>query len=174
MYGIPFCCMMKQQSAHLKRRKKMEIWGEKMEYCFSKLRERVISALDNTDLEALFRTLKEISGPSVVAGVGFLIHGILNLYVYILSRSETIKGWHQGFLHDRYIAEILRVLIHFEPYGINLNLRKLCGDNQRIYTTVMRMTGKSESGTRDPPRVACISISQTKLLLRTFFQVHLF
>ena len=48
----------------------MEIWGEKMEYCFSKLRERVISALDNTDLEALFRTLKEISGPSVVTGVG--------------------------------------------------------------------------------------------------------
>lgn len=90
----------------------------------------------------------------VVAGVGFLIHGLLNLYVYSLSRSETIKKWHRGFLQDRYMAEVLRVLIHFEPFGINLNLRKLCGGNRDLYMTVRRMTGKSKNGTREISKAA--------------------
>ena len=90
----------------------------------------------------------------IVAGAGFLIHGLLNLYVYSLSRSETIKKWHEGFLQDRYIAEVLRVLIHFEPFGINLNLRKLCGGNRELYMTVLHMTGKSNSGTREIGKAA--------------------
>ena len=82
-----------------------------------------------------------------VAGIGFLIHGLLNLYVYLLSKNELIKRWHRGFLHDRYVAEVLRVLIHFVPYGVNLNLRKLCGGNQQIYMTVQRAIGRRDGGT---------------------------
>lgn len=75
----------------------------------------------------------------VVAGVGFLIHGLLNLYVYVLSQSVTIRQWHQAFVESRYIAEILRVLLHFSPFGININLRKLCGSHQVAYVTVRRI-----------------------------------
>lgn len=83
---------------------------------------------------------------TIVAGIGFLIHGLLNLYVFLLSRSKIVKEWHQGFLNDRFIAELLRVLIHFVPFGISLNLRKLCGDNQEIYAAVRRMTEKTQQG----------------------------
>ena len=86
---------------------------------------------------------------TVVAGIGFLVHGLLNLYVYILSRSETIKQWHRGFLDDRYVAEMLRVLVHFAPYGVHLNLRKLSGGNERIYRMVRRMTEEAEPQTLD-------------------------
>lgn len=75
----------------------------------------------------------------VVAGVGFLIHGLLNLYVYILSRSATIRHWHHNFVESRYIAEILRVLLHFVPFGININLRKLCGSHKDVHVTVRRI-----------------------------------
>ena len=75
----------------------------------------------------------------VVAGVGFLIHGLLNLYVYVLSQSAAIRQWHRAFVESRYIAEILRVLLHFSPFGVNVNLRKLCGSNQSAYVTVRRI-----------------------------------
>lgn len=75
----------------------------------------------------------------VVAGVGFLIHGLLNLYVYVLSQSATIRQWHRAFVESRYIAEILRVLLHFSPFGVNVNLRKLCGGHQGTYVTVRRI-----------------------------------
>ncbi|MBR5534847.1 MAG: hypothetical protein IKU62_08385 [Ruminiclostridium sp.] len=76
---------------------------------------------------------------AVLAGAGFLIHGLINLYVYILSRSNTIDQWHKGFLNSRQTAEILRVLLHFAPYGIHLDLRKLCGGNQKVYLTIRRI-----------------------------------
>ncbi|MBQ8994703.1 MAG: hypothetical protein IJ091_02700 [Oscillospiraceae bacterium] len=48
----------------------MELWGEKMEYCFSRLKDRVFSAIDNTDLDLLFSVLKTIDSPTIVTGVG--------------------------------------------------------------------------------------------------------
>lgn len=77
---------------------------------------------------------------SIVAGVGFLIHGILNLYVYALSRSEKVKNWHKGFVTNRCIAEIYRLLLHFMPYGIHLNLKKLCSEDDKIYATIKQGT----------------------------------
>lgn len=81
---------------------------------------------------------------TVVAGLGFLIHGLLNLYVYLLSRSELLKEWHRSFINNRYIAEVLRVLIHFAPFGVHLDLRKLCGSNQKVYATIRCIMDETE------------------------------
>ncbi|RGY95764.1 hypothetical protein [Clostridium sp. AM58-1XD] len=74
-----------------------------------------------------------ISPWAVLAGAGFLVHGLLNLYVYGLSRDKKVQQWHQGFLNDRYIAEMFRVFLHFIPYGVSLDIRKLSGKNREIY-----------------------------------------
>ena len=94
----------------------------------------------------------------LVAGLGFLIHGLLNLYVYNLSQSETIRSWHKGYLNNRYLAEILRVLIHFAPYGIHLDLRKLCRGDWSMYMTVRGILEESdlqdrELGTREAEEI---------------------
>lgn len=89
---------------------------------------------------------------TVVAGVGFLIHGLLNLYVYMLSRSARIRQWQQDFVESRYIAEILRVLVHFSPFGVNINLRKLCGGRQSAYVTVRRILEKEEPAVQQVDR----------------------
>lgn len=81
---------------------------------------------------------------SLAASIGFLVYGILNLYVYRLSKSKHIGRWRKGFVFDRYIAELLRVLIHFAPYGVELDLRKLCADNQDIYKNIQHLTDDAE------------------------------
>lgn len=80
----------------------------------------------------------------LLAGVGFLIHGMLNLYVYRLSKSQTIYHWQSDFVKNRYMAELLRVLIHFKPYGVELDLRKLCGDDRKIYNAVKHLADEEE------------------------------
>ncbi|MCR5089592.1 MAG: hypothetical protein K6C08_08780, partial [Oscillospiraceae bacterium] len=81
-----------------------------------------------------------------VEGIGFLIYAVINLYVFSLSRNKTIKAWHQGFLRDRYIAELLRVVLHFAPFGVLLDLRKLCGDRKEICTAVRHLCAAEDSG----------------------------
>lgn len=81
---------------------------------------------------------------SLAASIGFLVYGILNLYVYRLSKSKRIDKWRKGFVFDRYMAELLRVLIHFAPYGVELDLRKLCGGNRDIYNYVQHLTDDTE------------------------------
>lgn len=88
----------------------------------------------------------------VLAGLGFLIHGFLNLYVYVLSRSATIRQWHYNFVENRYIAEILRVLVHFVPFGVNINLRKLCGSRKDVYVTVRRILEQEETAVQNVDR----------------------
>lgn len=95
---------------------------------------------------------------TIVAGVGFLIHGMLNLYVYVLSRSARIRRWHQDFVESRYIAEMLRVLLHFSPFGININLRKLCGGHQSAYVTVRRILEKEEPAVQQVDRRSVIAM----------------
>lgn len=89
---------------------------------------------------------------TVLAGLGFLIHGFLNLYVYVLSRSATIRQWHQNFVESRYIAEILRVLVHFVPFGVNIDLRKLCGSRRDVYVTVRRILEQEEPAVQNVDR----------------------
>lgn len=74
-----------------------------------------------------------------LAGVGFLIHGLLNLYVYLLSENKVVKAKHRAFLQNRYIAEILRVLIHFVPYGIYPDLRGMCGGSEETRAAIQQM-----------------------------------
>ena len=81
---------------------------------------------------------------SVAASIGFLIYGILNLYVYRLSKSKRIDKWRKGFVFNRYMAELLRVLIHFAPYGVELDLRKLCAGNRDIYNHIQHLTDDAE------------------------------
>lgn len=85
------------------------------------------------------------NGWKIVAGVGFLIHGLVNLYVYYLSESKTVKKWQDTFVNSRFVAEILRVIIHFEPYGISINLRKLAGSNDTVFRTVKNVTDNNGS-----------------------------
>lgn len=80
----------------------------------------------------------------IVAGLGFLIHGALNLYTYRLSKNQEIQKWQQDYTDNRYIAELLRILIHFVPYGVSLNIRKLCGSNQKLYTYIKHLADEAE------------------------------
>ena len=43
---------------------------EKMKDCFANLEDRVLYAIENSDLETIFSTLDEIKGPTLVCGVG--------------------------------------------------------------------------------------------------------
>lgn len=58
---------------------------------------------------------------AMVAGLAFFLHGLLNLYVYTLSENKTVQSWHKNFIDNRFIAETLRLAIHFVPFGIPVN-----------------------------------------------------
>lgn len=79
---------------------------------------------------------------AILAAFGFLIHGMLNLYVYFLSKDKLVRSWHRGYIDNRNFAEIYRVLVHFLPYGISLNIRRLCGKRQDMYAAVRNVTGE--------------------------------
>lgn len=80
----------------------------------------------------------------IIAGLGFLVHGAINLYTYRLSRNQQILQWQHDFTNNRYIAEMLRILIHFLPYGVSLNIGKLCGENNRLYTYIKHLIDDAE------------------------------
>ena len=100
-----------------------------------------------------------IGNADIIAGVGFLIHGLLNLYVYFLSKDDRIRRSHSKFINTRYIAEMLRVLIHFVPYGISVNLRKLSRGNKNVYATIRNFICETDCGSlemnRDKVGVVC-------------------
>lgn len=58
---------------------------------------------------------------SIIAGFGFFTHAFLNFYAFRLSENDTVKSWHKGFIDNRFIAESLRVAIHFMSYGVPVN-----------------------------------------------------
>lgn len=109
-------------------------------------------------LPGMSRTIAVIA--SLAASTGFLVYGFLNLYVYRLSKSKRIDRWRKGFVFDRYIAELLRVLIHFAPYGVELDLRKLCAHNQDIYKNIQHFTDDAE------PREQILDHKTTRHVLR--------
>lgn len=96
----------------------------------------------------------------LLAGIGFLFHGCLNLYTYRMSRSASIYRWQKNFVYDRYVAEILRVLIHFAPYGVELNLRKLCDKDRKMYMTIKHLTDDVEPAEQTLDRKVVLSILQ--------------
>lgn len=58
---------------------------------------------------------------AVIAGIGFLIHALLNYYMYNLSENPNVTGWNIRFTDNRFIAEVLRLTAHFAPFGIPVN-----------------------------------------------------
>lgn len=68
-----------------------------------------------------------------------MIHGMLNLYSYFLSKDKLVDSWHKGYINNRNIAEMYRVLLHFLPYGVNIDLRKLCGGRWYLYAPIRRV-----------------------------------
>lgn len=59
---------------------------------------------------------------SVIAGIGFFFHALVNLYVFFLSGNEKVKQWNTGFRYNRSMAEAIRILIHCVPYGVAVNI----------------------------------------------------
>ncbi len=80
----------------------------------------------------------------VIAGIAFFLYGLLNFYVYRLSKSRHIYQWQKNFVNDRYVAEVLRVLLHFLPYGVEINLRKRCAGDRKMYTLLKHLTDDAE------------------------------
>jgi len=58
---------------------------------------------------------------SILAGLGFFAHALMNLYIYRLSESRIVQSWHRNFIENRFIAEGLRLAVHFIPFGIPVN-----------------------------------------------------
>lgn len=96
----------------------------------------------------------------LLAGVGFLIHGCLNLYAFRMSKNTSIYQWQKDFVYDRYVAEILRVLIHFAPYGVGLNLRKLCYKDSKMYMMIKHLADDVEPAEQTLDRKVVLSILQ--------------
>ena len=82
----------------------------------------------------------------VLAGIGFLMNAYLNLYKYRLDRSKTVRHWRTSFVEYRGTAELLRVLAHFIPFGLSLDLLYLCGDDPAVYRTVREIVSDKEPG----------------------------
>lgn len=96
----------------------------------------------------------------LLAGIGFLFHGCLNLYAFRMSKNTSIYQWQKDFVYDRYVAEILRVMIHFAPYGVELNLRKLCDKDRKMYMTIKHLADDAEPAEQILDRKAVLSILQ--------------
>lgn len=81
----------------------------------------------------------------IIAGVGFLVHGLLNLYVYRLSKSEELLRQQRDFTNDRLTAEIIRVMLHFMPYGVFIDLRKLCANRRDLFAQLMHLADNEDN-----------------------------
>ena len=79
-----------------------------------------------------------------LAGFCFLFYACLNFYVYYLSKSQKIINWQADFIKNRYVAEILRVIVHFLPYGTTVDLRRLCPDDKVLCSQIMHASDDVE------------------------------
>lgn len=57
----------------------------------------------------------------MLAGIGFLIHALLNRYAGQMAKNPHVERLKDDFVEARFIAEYLRVAIHSESYGIQIN-----------------------------------------------------
>lgn len=56
----------------------------------------------------------------IFAGIGFLIHALLNRYAGQIAQNPRVARLRKDFVEARFIAEYLRVVIHSEIYGIQI------------------------------------------------------
>lgn len=81
---------------------------------------------------------------SIIAGLGFLIHACINLYAYKLSGSSIVAAQQKKFTVNRYTAEMLRVMVHFLPYGTFIDLRKLCAYDRKLFVKFLHIADDEE------------------------------
>lgn len=81
---------------------------------------------------------------SALAGACLLVYGCLNYYAYRLSKSGRIRRWQEGYINNRYVAEIFRILICFMPYGVELDLRRMCAGNRQLHMSVRHLADEAE------------------------------
>lgn len=58
---------------------------------------------------------------TILAGLGFLVHALLNIYAGETSKNPQVKRLQKDFIEARFVAEYLRVVIHSEAYGIQID-----------------------------------------------------
>ncbi len=58
---------------------------------------------------------------AVLAGIGFLIHALLNLYANRMAKNSGVANLSKKYVEARFLAEYLRVLIHSEMYEIQID-----------------------------------------------------
>lgn len=58
---------------------------------------------------------------TILAGIGFLIHALLNWYAGHVAKSSSVEQFRKEYIEARFIAEYLRVVIHSEVYGIQVD-----------------------------------------------------
>lgn len=56
----------------------------------------------------------------IAAGIGFLIHALLNRYASKIAENPRVERLQKDFVEARFIAEYLRIAIHSETYGIQI------------------------------------------------------
>lgn len=84
----------------------------------------------------------------LLSGWGFLLNGFILLYAYRMAEAKRLKYWHERYVNSRQTAEVYRVLAHFAPYGISVDLKSVCAENPVVLTTVrdeMRRVGMSSA-----------------------------
>lgn len=67
-----------------------------------------------------------------LAGIGFLLNALLLYFSFKMSEDRVLKYWHSRYVNSRMLAEAYCVLMHFQPYGVSVNIRKICGKNPYV------------------------------------------
>lgn len=57
----------------------------------------------------------------IVIGASFMFQAFFTFLIIRISDQNEHKGWHRLFVDQRYIAEVLRLAIHFTPINLPLN-----------------------------------------------------
>ncbi len=71
-----------------------------------------------------------------MSGIGFLLNAIMLYYTYKMSENSVLKYWHNRYVNSRMLAESYRVLMHFRPYGVSVDIKKICGKNSYVLATL--------------------------------------
>lgn len=74
-----------------------------------------------TYIEPLGQQIVDIPLWTILASCGFLLHALLNWYANNMAKNKHVAYLRTDFISSRFIAEYLRVLVHGEAYGIQLD-----------------------------------------------------
>ncbi|WP_075063537.1 hypothetical protein [Ornatilinea apprima] len=67
-----------------------------------------------------------------LAAAGFGMQAFFNLSINWLSNQTDYRGWHKNFVNQRYLAETLRMAVHFSPYNIPIINTTIAGFEKKL------------------------------------------